>query len=187
MNPLYYTIIEYLYRRFILKYLGRRYDSLTSLSQILEKVTKRKLPIKFNNKFAEFQIINNWEKIVGSKIAPYCQPQFLNSSTLYVNTITSVWANELSYMKETIILNINQFLRKNSVSNIYFRAGEVFKTKEKYIGPSEMEEVTLTPEEKDNALKPVEILDGEMKEVMSRLIIKSMKRRKIKNELNDQK
>lgn len=50
-----------------------------------------------------YKFVLQWSAIVGEEIAKRSKPECFRGKTLIVRVINSVWANELSFQKDTII------------------------------------------------------------------------------------
>lgn len=64
-----------------------------------------------------------WPKAVGSKIAAQTRPDSLRNGTLFVKTVSSVWVQQLHFMREEILNKINQLLTKPVINEIRFVVG----------------------------------------------------------------
>lgn len=64
-----------------------------------------------------------WPKAVGSKIAEQTQPDILRAGTLFVRTVSSVWVQQLHFMKEDIRQKLNALAGKTLVRDIHFTVG----------------------------------------------------------------
>ncbi|MCF7808275.1 MAG: DUF721 domain-containing protein [Candidatus Marinimicrobia bacterium] len=66
------------------------------------------------------QAVVNWDEFVGERIAEVSQAEKIEKGTLYVKVESPVWRNELSFMKHSLIKDINMKLKKNIVKDIKF-------------------------------------------------------------------
>jgi hypothetical protein len=166
----------------------KNWDRLTPLSGLLTKYNKKNYKIGNNNNFLESTICTNWDKIIGTYFAPLTLPTSLVGGRLTINVSTPVFATELSYMADEIKDKINKFIgRKNRIVSINFRVGPVVKPIHKFVADSDLDKVELTDREKDKVSNAVAPLKGDLKDLFGRVIEKSMKRRKLKNELINKK
>ena len=92
------------------------------LKPLIQKATKR---IFQKRGFAENRIIEDWERIIGDKLARYCAPQtikFYNDTRthglLMVDVYHSGLATELQYMSPIIIEKITSYFGYPAVSKI---------------------------------------------------------------------
>ncbi len=70
-------------------------------------------------------ILSAWEAICGPAIAANTRPESLRKKTLTVHTTGSVWIQQLAFLKQDLICNINGRLERNAVSDVRFRVGPV--------------------------------------------------------------
>ena len=64
-----------------------------------------------------------WETAVGTEIAENAQPALLKGDTLVVHVVSSTWTQQLRFLKQDMIHNINQAAGKPLISNITFKIG----------------------------------------------------------------
>jgi len=72
-----------------------------------------------------FSIYKLWQKTVGPKIAARALPLKLSEKKLYVTVATSIWMEELKYLKEELIQKLNRELKENPIDDIIFRLGKI--------------------------------------------------------------
>ncbi|MCG6533955.1 MAG: DUF721 domain-containing protein [Syntrophales bacterium LBB04] len=81
-------------------------------------------------KLQENAVLKLWPKAVGRQIAVQTQPDSLRNGTLFVKTTSSVWVQQLHFMKEEIRLKLNQLAGKDVIKEIRFTVGhEISKTR----------------------------------------------------------
>lgn len=68
----------------------------------------------------EYDVITQWESIVGEKIADVTECSKVENGVLYVRVKNSSWRNELVYLKATIIKNIIIHTDCSSIKDIVF-------------------------------------------------------------------
>ena len=150
---------------------------LHRLGDILQaSLKKRKIFLNFEDR--RFREV--WNKAVGPQIAAQSRPGQLRGETLFVKVSTSVWMQQLHFMKEEIIEKINQSLGKAVVKNIYFSIGEVSSSLKGG------ERMLFLPDAyllKDRDRKLIEksiasIPDQELREILKRVMTKEISRRR---------
>lgn len=87
------------------------------------------LPLTSNKNLRSYLAFYYWRDIVGERIAKVATPDHVTGKTLYVKTVSSSWAQELSLLKPHILKELNAKLGNNSFSNIHFANG-LFKNKQ---------------------------------------------------------
>ncbi|WP_182187404.1 DUF721 domain-containing protein [Pectinatus frisingensis] len=98
-----------------------------------------------------------WENIVGKEIAAHAIPKNFAFGVLYIGTSSSVWANNLLYMKYDILNKINTILKYKIIKDIKFTYGKAGSNKEipvKILQKNDMKkllsEINLTLAEQDS-------------------------------------
>ncbi len=70
-------------------------------------------------KARRYKVFSMWPKIVGD-IARYAVPRRLSGDVLFVATASSVWSQELYFMRDSILAKVNQALGGQEVREIRF-------------------------------------------------------------------
>jgi predicted nucleic acid-binding Zn ribbon protein len=78
--------------------------------------------LDISEKIEKYSIFNHWEKIVGKEIAKNARPEKIRQNTLFVSTVSPIWANELNMISLSIIDKINSYLKKEIIKEIKVRA-----------------------------------------------------------------
>jgi len=74
-------------------------------------------------KIEENSLIKLWPKAVGQQIVLQTQPDCLKNGTLFIKTTSSVWVQQLHFMKEEILQKLNELAGKITVKDIRFSVG----------------------------------------------------------------
>jgi predicted nucleic acid-binding Zn ribbon protein len=74
-------------------------------------------------KIEENSLMKLWPKAVGQQIVLQTQPDCLKNGTLFVKTTSSVWVQQLHFMKEEILQKLNELAGKIAVKDIRFSVG----------------------------------------------------------------
>lgn len=100
----------------------RRYSQrrLQSIGEILFSVLKKR---GMADKLAENTLIKLWPKAVGPQIAAQTEPETLRSGTLFVKTTSSVWVQQLHFVKEDIRRKMNELAGWEAIKEIHFTIG----------------------------------------------------------------
>ena len=102
---------------------NRRNRFPTAVQSILKAVLKRH---GLDEKIARYGFVAKWPEIVGEDVAKRSRPERFRGRTLVVRVTDSVWAQELSFHKKTIITRLKRHLAKNQqLDDIVFVVGEV--------------------------------------------------------------
>lgn len=87
------------------------------LNNILDSVLNKH---GYIDNYYESEIINKWPKIVGKKISEFTQCTNVRDNTLYVRVESSSWRQEISYLKEKILLKIKKETKFKTIKDINF-------------------------------------------------------------------
>jgi predicted nucleic acid-binding Zn ribbon protein len=68
----------------------------------------------------EVEALNLWAEIVGEKIAGVTEAREVRDGRMFVKVENSVWRNELYYMKQSIINEINLRMGRSIINDIVF-------------------------------------------------------------------
>ena len=68
------------------------------------------------------QLVTLWGEVVDAKIARNTEAVKITGHTLYVSTSSSAWAQELSFLKKTIIARFNDRAGEEAIRDIKFKA-----------------------------------------------------------------
>jgi len=139
-------------------------EMITSISDILST-----LPV--NNRVKEYGLWKSWDKMVGQNVARHCQPDRLKDGILFLKVNSSVWMQQLQFMKSIIIDKVNGFMGDNSVRDVRFQIGKLENLKE--TGGKPWKEISLPQEvvaRIDMDLSSVR--DTELRRILKKLRVK---------------
>ncbi len=96
------------------------YKRLQPIGEILRtSLKKRGMAVRLE----ENTFVKLWPKAVGEKIAHQTQPDGWRAGTLFIKTTSSVWVQQLHFMKEDIRQKVNELAGKELVKDIHFTVG----------------------------------------------------------------
>ncbi|MDD5065412.1 MAG: DUF721 domain-containing protein [bacterium] len=73
------------------------------------------------NKFLALeQLKKKWPEIVGQNIGNHTTPLSITHKKLFIQVDSSIWANQLNFLKDKIMETINQYYKKELVNEIFF-------------------------------------------------------------------
>ena len=73
----------------------------------------------------------HWAEVVGPQVAGVTQVEAVRSGVLFVRVKNSVWANELTLLKDDMVRRLNQKLGGRVLTDIHFKASGLAKSKTK--------------------------------------------------------
>jgi hypothetical protein len=100
----------------------KQQTQLQSIGEVLFSALKKK---GLSLKIEENALLKLWPKAVGPQISSKTQPDCLRGGTLFVKTISSVWVQQLHFMKEEIRDKLNELTGKNVIKEIRFLVGHI--------------------------------------------------------------
>ena len=74
-------------------------------------------------KLSEQRAVVDWAAVVGQKVAGHSRAVRVDGSRLFVEVDSSVWAQELTLMKRTILRELNARIGKDVIENVHFVLG----------------------------------------------------------------
>jgi len=89
-----------------------------AIGTILKKVVR---DLHLGKKLLQYEVVNEWEKIVGKKIASVTTVEKVVDGKLIVRVKSSAWRNELSFLKKEIIKKINKKFMEEIITDIIFK------------------------------------------------------------------
>jgi predicted nucleic acid-binding Zn ribbon protein len=102
---------------------GSRGGAPASVQGILAKALARN---GLDEKVQRYAFAQHWKEIVGEVIAARSRPECLRRKSLVIRVQSSVWAQELSFLKEVIIRRMQPFLGEGqTVEDLQFYVAEL--------------------------------------------------------------
>jgi predicted nucleic acid-binding Zn ribbon protein len=92
------------------------------IGSVLETLVARwgiKKPLK------RAQVLNDWDEIVGPKIARETRADHIRNTILFVSCSSPVWAQELGMLKPQILPKIRAVVGPGIVTDIRFKTGQI--------------------------------------------------------------
>jgi hypothetical protein len=102
--------------------MAKKDPQVEKIGDVLDKSLKRFAPAM---RLDEYGVWPVWNDVVGKSIAQNAQPEKIRNGTLFVKVSSSVWMQQLQYMKEMIAEKLNGRLNADVVKNIFFVVGRV--------------------------------------------------------------
>ena len=107
------------------------------VGEVLGNSLKR---LDLSYRLSEYGVWPVWNEVVGKTIAANAQPEKIRNGTLFVKVTSSVWMQQLQFMKEMIAEKLNHRLDREIVKNIFFVVGRIDSP-----GPAETLTTISTP------------------------------------------
>lgn len=102
--------------------MARKDCQIERLGIALEQSLKR---FDLSTRLNEYSVWPIWNDVVGPTVARNAQPEKIRNGTLFVKVTSTVWMQQLQYMKDVILEKLNQRLGTEIVKKIFFVAGRL--------------------------------------------------------------
>jgi hypothetical protein len=96
--------------------------NLSPLASILDDIAQR---FGLSVKLLEHRLQRQWPAIVGEHVAAHTRPESIRFKKLYVIADSSVWVQQLAFLKPSLLASINTAAGHPVVADIVLRVGEV--------------------------------------------------------------
>jgi len=90
---------------------------MQSLKIAIDSMLKR---FGIDNAIAQNKALNNWNEIVGERVARNTQPDKVEHGVIFVKVSSSTWRQKLYFQKKEILQKINNAIGKNVIRDIRF-------------------------------------------------------------------
>jgi hypothetical protein len=97
-----------------------RSGSLDPCSAILSRLAKR---LGLETKLLEFRLQRQWYDIVGESLASHTWPAQIRFKKLYLIVPNSVWLQQLTFLKPTLLAHIKRACGEEFIQDIVLRVG----------------------------------------------------------------
>ena len=154
---------------------------LQSIGEVLFSVLKKK---GMTSKFEENTLRKLWPEAVGQQIASQTQPDSLRNGTLFVKTVSSVWVQQLHFMKEEIRSKLNELSGKPLIKEIRFLVGHTLVREKQQEQVFQTKKTVLKKRDREIIAECTESLaDRELAAVLKRVMqLEITRRRRMENE-----
>jgi len=100
----------------------RAWSPLTPIAPALDDLAQR---FGLSGKLLEHRLQRQWSAIVGNHVAAHTRPESIRFKKLYVIADSSVWVQQLTFLKPSLLESINAAAGSSIVTDIVLRIGEV--------------------------------------------------------------
>jgi hypothetical protein len=153
---------------------------LVSIGNVLEKeLKKRGVPVQFQ----DTRLRDTWEEAVGPVIAAQTRAESRKKDTLNVKVSSSVWMQQLHFLRDEITQKVNRVFTSDPIKNIRFRIGDIPSPP-----PAKEKKEAWTPgrlsflRERDKKMieeTTATLKDPELKALLKRMMEKEISRRRL--------
>jgi predicted nucleic acid-binding Zn ribbon protein len=96
--------------------------SLDSFSIILSGLAKR---LGLQTHLFEVRLQQQWREIIGEPVGSHTWPVQVRFKKLYLIVRNSVWLQQLTFLKPTLLAKVNEQAGSEQITDIAFRVGEI--------------------------------------------------------------
>ncbi|MBM3307631.1 MAG: DUF721 domain-containing protein [Candidatus Eisenbacteria bacterium] len=90
------------------------------ISDVLAAVVRN---LGLSRKLSEHRAVVDWEDIVGARVAEHARALRVDSGLLFVGVDSSVWAQELTLMKQRILRELRSRVGEGVINDVHFVLG----------------------------------------------------------------
>ena len=149
---------------------------MQSIGDVLFSILKKR---GMTSKIEENALRKLWPKAVGTQIASQTQPDSLRNGTLFVKTVSSVWVQQLHFMKEEIREKLNELSGKAAIKEIRFLIGHTLVPEKEQEHVSSAKKSLLKKRDKEMIAECTDSLaDRELADVLKRVMQAEISRRR---------
>lgn len=154
---------------------------LQSIGEVLFSILKKR---GMTSKIEENALRKLWPKAVGPQISSKTKPDSLRNGTLFVKTVSSVWVQQLHFIKEEIRGKLNELYGKPVIKEIRFVVGHTLAQEKKEDNVSLTKKAVLKKRDKEMITQCTSALaDSELAEILKRVMqVEISRRRQRENE-----
>ena len=103
---------------------NRRFRPRTDLLLVKSILGKALAKQGLEKKIDRYRFMAHWPEIVGAGLTGVCKPDYFSKDTLVVRVINSGWAQELGFLKPSILQKVASFMPAGQkIEDIIFRVG----------------------------------------------------------------
>lgn len=136
------------------------------------------------SKIEENALRKLWPKAVGPQIVSKTKPDSLRNGTLFVKTVSSVWVQQLHFIKEEIRGKLNELYGKPVIKEIRFLVGHTLAQEKKEDNVSLTKKTVLNKRDREMIAQCTAALaDSELAGILKRVMqVEISRRRQRENE-----
>ena len=131
------------------------------------------------SKIEEKALLKVWPKAVGPQIASKTKPDSLKNGTLFVKTVSSVWVQQLHFIKDEILDKLNKLYEKSAIKEIRFVVGATLNQEKAQENASAEKKSMLKKRDKEMIAECTDALaDHELADILKRAMEAEISRRR---------
>ena len=152
---------------FLLQCAMAKATSLDSFGAILSGLAKR---LGLETRLLELRLQYHWHDIIGEPIASHTWPTQIRFKKLYLTVHNSVWLQQLTFLKPTLLTKLRETVGTDVISEIVLRVGEIPLPRSAPAAASPGGNLSEAQVDTDTASHTAGIHDPELRERFTRVI-----------------
>jgi len=156
----------------------RHLPKLQRLGDILPQVLKKN---RIALDFDAVRVLQLWDEVVGPQIAAQTRADTLRGEVLFVKVASSVWMQQLHFLKGEIMESLHRKLGKAPVKNIYFYIGDLGRhsSENETAAPVDPEKFPLKDRDRKMIERNIAVIpDQELQQIVRRAMTREIIRRR---------
>lgn len=150
---------------------------LQSVGEILQTALKKRGMVV---KLQDNEVLKFWPQAVGQQIKMQTKIECLRSGTLFVQATSSVWVQQLHFMKKDILQKLNHLVGKDIIKEIRFSVGcDISPEKKEKEEESKQRSFLRERDKKMIRECTVPLRDIELAAILKRVMQKEINRRRV--------
>ena len=131
------------------------------------------------SKIEENALLKLWPQAVGPQIASKTKPDSFRNGTLFVKTVSSIWVQQLHFIKEEIRVKLNELSGKNQIKEIRFIVGHAMVREKEAENISQTRKTVLKKRDKEMISECTDTMaDRELADILKRVMQTEISRRR---------
>lgn len=134
-------------------------------------------------KIAEKRILIFWNKLRSGDLKYHTKADSFKNGILFINVSSSVWAQQLFFLKRKFLKELNKEIGKNIVKDIRFQCGPINQEEVKVVKSKNLDNIVLENSEINKIKEAVELVKEEkLRNIFKKILIKNKKFQKSRKE-----
>ncbi len=155
------------------------------IGEILQKfLKKRNIPYTSTDR----RLVDLWTRAVGPQIAARTLPETVKRGGLYVRVSDPAWLHQLQFMKEEILLKMNELTGKEEFRRLFFSIGEIPAPPPDVAVPPPGAPIVTPLRKRDREMireSLAALRDPELREILERVMVREISRRREREKRTD--
>lgn len=152
----------------------RKKSKLITIDSVLKEIAR---DLKFEDRMEQVLLYRLWQDAVGDAVARNASPVLVRGGVLHVNVTSSVWVQQLHFLRDMLLQKINAGLSGTKISDIRFKVGPVVSPVEQLSGHGPLPELDAT-EKLSTETESANIQDPELREAFQEFMAAYLKSHK---------